>query len=501
MIHRHYLSCLLVASTLSLPGHLSGQIDWTGPSGTVADPNSGNWSDAGNWDPSAPTSGDSTILRFTNTDSSNPAYTSTLDVGAAGSVFDVNQLIFNNNATSGNDVGITINAVDNRSIRLTGDNPSLIQNGSRRSEINAPVLFEPTSGSSIISGDGTGFLVIGSRGVLDAGNAGVLTKNGSGTLFFAWRNDGGANQAFIADRVVVNSGNFAFDARANIPTDVIVEVYGSGTYGSVTNGGGGYSVGGVIGDGSLRNQTNQTRTTAINVAEGETYQFNGSITDGRIANVQIGGQGRQVFGNGANITRNVTIGNTSQSSNFTFNDGHLGITGTVTGGGTTYVGNGGTLSGDGIWNRTLIVEAGGTLSPGNSTGTLTVGDTTLLDGFIYNWEFDNLDNSSDLIDILGTLDLTNGQTGTINLIGLNGNDLESFNGNFSLFTTLGIIGAGDGALSGWEVILNGDSDTGWFAAVSGNDIIIAIPEPSTYAAIFGSAALLLIFFRRRVKKE
>ncbi|MCC5805828.1 MAG: PEP-CTERM sorting domain-containing protein [Opitutales bacterium] len=490
-MNKSTLSSLAALLATAVAAH--GQIVWTGETGTGADPDSGNWSDAGNWDPSAPTSGPTTALSFSNTDPANPEYTSTLDIGGENNVFDVNQMTFNNNATSGNDVGIFIERTDNRSLRFTGANPSLIQNGSRRSEIRVPILFDPTSGDSIISGNGDGFLVVGAGGSVDAGTHGTLTKNGSSTFFFNVSSGG-----FSADRIIVNDGRFGFDGRLGQHSGVIVEVYGSGSYGLLGHGGDGFTIGGAIGDGWLRNQTNQDRAMGINVEEGGNYEFNGTITDSRIRNVRIGGEGTQIFGNGAEVSRDVLVGSTSQTSEVSLSGGNLAISGTVTGGGTTYVGDGGTLSGDGTWERALVVEDGGTLSPGASTGTLTVGNTTLLNGFIYNWEFNSFDDTSDLINVLGSLDLTDGQAGTINMIGLGGSDFSEFGGSLAIFTTNGIVGADDGDTLDWIVTLNGVEQS-WTATVVGDTVVI--PEPSTYAALFGIGALgMVLFLRRRARR-
>lgn len=173
--------------------------------------------------------------------------------------------------------------------------------------------------------------------------------------------------------------------------------------------------------------------------------------------------------------------------------------------------NAGTLAGTGSVTQALLTVGGAmtlspgmhgaTVSPGSETGTLTSNNMRLNDGFIYNWEYRTGNNSSDLFHLLGTLDLNDANTvgTTINVIGLDAQDLQSFGGSLTLFRTDGgVTGAvpGDGILE-WTVSVDGNTNSGWFAQVQGDDIVLAIPEPGTLLLLGFAVALLMQFRRHR----
>ncbi|SSC67149.1 autotransporter domain-containing protein [Ciceribacter selenitireducens] len=73
--------------------------------------------------------------------------------------------------------------------------------------------------------------------------------------------------------------------------------------------------------------------------------------------------------------------------------------------------DGGTLGGTGTLGN-VAVASGGTVAPGNSIGTISVGDITFASGSIYSVEVDDLGNS-DLIDASGTATIDSGATVTV----------------------------------------------------------------------------------------
>ncbi len=177
----------------------------------------------------------------------------------------------------------------------------------------------------------------------------------------------------------------------------------------------------------------------------------------------------------------------------------------------------GTLSGSGGVGA-LSASSGGTLSPGNSPGTLTAGNTTFAGGGAYTWESNNATGVSgtnyDLLSISGALTITatSGDPFAINLTSLLANNspgnVINFNSAQNYGYTIatasgGIIGFNTSAFtvntSGFSNALNGGT---WSLAASGNNLDLtftasAIPEPSTYAAILGLAALCLAAARRK----
>ncbi|MDO8540710.1 MAG: PEP-CTERM sorting domain-containing protein [Opitutaceae bacterium] len=164
---------------------------------------------------------------------------------------------------------------------------------------------------------------------------------------------------------------------------------------------------------------------------------------------------------------------------------------------------------------------GGSVSPGNSPGTMTAGATTFGPGGSYTWEINSTTPGGagastgwDLLSISGALTITStsGSPFTIHLTSLMANnspgDVFNFNASQNSSYTIATASGGIGSFSANQFTLNTDSFSNalhggtWSLAAAGNDLNLnftasAIPEPSTYAAIAGVAALALAAWRRR----
>ena len=283
--------------------------------------------------------------------------------------------------------------------------------------------------------------------------------------------------------------------------------------------------------------------TPVQIASGATLDLNGHTT----AVSQLAGGGNVALGH-ASLAVN-------QSGNSTFSgaisgtgglaksgSGVLTFTGTgtftgpttVTGGGLKINGSiaqspvtvtgGGVLSGAGTVGN-LTLGAGGVLSPGNSPGTLAAGNTIFGGGASTIWQINQATGGTaggnpgwDLVNISGsltitatsgntytftlqTLDVTTGLTGLP--AGFNPNQSYSF---VTAATTGGISGFSVGAFTiDTSGVVPGLPGT-WSLEQSGNNLdvvysVTAVPEPSTYAALLGAAALGAAFlFRRRVQR-
>lgn len=144
--------------------------------------------------------------------------------------------------------------------------------------------------------------------------------------------------------------------------------------------------------------------------------------------LQKQGQGLlQLTGDSSAFTGSVTI-----------EAGRLAVNGKL--GGSQTVGNGAFLGGNGTigsgLGSTLTVAQGGTLSPGNSIGTLTIdGDLALQAGSRFEVEVDPQSTAADLVHVTGNASLAGG----VAHIGENG--------NYNLRSTYTILSA-DGSLSG-----------------------------------------------------
>lgn len=102
--------------------------------------------------------------------------------------------------------------------------------------------------------------------------------------------------------------------------------------------------------------------------------------------------------------------------------------------------DGATLGGTGTLGN-VAVASGGTVAPGNSIGTISVGDITFASGSFYSVEVDDLGNS-DLIDASGTATIDSGATVTVGPE--NGTDDGSTYTSGTVYTILSATGGVNG---------------------------------------------------------
>ncbi|PJI41599.1 MAG: hypothetical protein CTR54_14535 [Rhizobium sp.] len=103
--------------------------------------------------------------------------------------------------------------------------------------------------------------------------------------------------------------------------------------------------------------------------------------------------------------------------------------------------DGATLGGTGTLGN-VAVASGGTVAPGNSIGTISVGDITFASGSFYSVEVDDLGNS-DLIDASGTATIDSGATVTVGPE--NGTDDGSTYTSGTVYTILSAAGGVNGS--------------------------------------------------------
>ena len=166
------------------------------------------------------------------------------------------------------------------------------------------------------------------------------------------------------------------------------------------------------------------------------------------------------------------------------------VTGSGTGGGDVIVNAGAKLGGGGLLGGAITVD--GIIAPGNSIGTLNVGNSVTWNGSADNeWNFElGSGNSSDLLNVGGdflqgsgsvfSFDFMNSAAiGTFVLVDWSGTS-SFLSGDFS-YTNLG------GGLAG-------------AFAVNGSQLeftTTAIPEPATTGLIAGSGVLAYVMYLRR----
>jgi autotransporter-associated beta strand protein len=284
--------------------------------------------------------------------------------------------------------------------------------------------------------------------------------------------------------------------------------------------------------------------TSLQISSGATLDLNShAVTVGQLAgsgNVALGHASLAINQSG-NSTFSGAISGTGGLAKsgggvltFTGTGTFTGAT-TVTGGGLKINGsiaqspvtvtNSGVLSGAGTVGN-LTIGGGGVLSPGNSPGTLTVnGNATFGGGGNTIWQINQATSGTaggnpgwDLVNITGTLTITATSVSpfvfklqSLNLAGDAAGSATGFNpGQSYSFLTAATTGGISGfSASAFTIDTSGfqNSFTGtWSLEQIGNNLdvvytVSAVPEPSTYAALLGAAALGAAFlFRRRVPR-
>ena len=192
----------------------------------------------------------------------------------------------------------------------------------------------------------------------------------------------------------------------------------------------------------------------------------------------------------------------------------------------------GTLSGSGAVGA-FTLASGGTLTPGNSPGTLTAASALVLGGSTYNWEISSLTGTAgtnwDLFSVGGLLNMsgvTSANKWNLVVTGDSGfagwTDTNSYSYVFaqaasvsgfsstvgtdvtSLFniTTSGIASKPNASfnVNGDFKVLVGSGTDG-----NGNQIttlnLMAVPEPSTHSLLLIGGGLAAVLFRRRLGKR
>lgn len=307
--------------------------------------------------------------------------------------------------------------------------------------------------------------------------AGSLTVGGSAAL----------NGTSAATSVSVTSGTLSLGGNNRLATGASVSLGAGTTLGLGANS---QQLAGLTGNGSVT--TSSSGSLNLNIAS-DNSTYAGAISGG--GSLTKSGNGT-LFLTGANTLTGTT----------TVSAGTLRVNGSI--GGNATVASGATLGGTGTIAGAVNVT--GVLSPGASIESLSVGTTTFGNGSTFEWEYNSADQTADLLDVNGDLNL-NG-TVTLNLVDLALSPQPiTLNTKFTLISYTGAWNSGtfsgysdDSTFSfggiDWVINYNdatgGNNFSGDQSGSSGFVTMTVVPEPSSLGLALLAGGLLATRRRR-----
>ena len=278
---------------------------------------------------------------------------------------------------------------------------------------------------------------------------GTLAQIGSGTL-------------------VLNAANtYTGGTTLNAGTIQLAAANALGTSGNITFGGGTLQYGSGISSDLSPRLKNSASAIAIDT-NNQAVTFASAIDSTNAGGLTKSGAGT--------LTLNATNSYTGAT---TVNAGTLAVNGSIATSSLTTINSGAALVGSGTLGA-LTIASGGTMNPGNSPGTLTVGDTTWSGGGNYNWQIHDATGSAgtgwDLLASTGTLTIgaTSGDKFKINLWSLSALSPDT-NGtpiNFNASSNYAWNIANFSSISGFsddkfQVVASASNGTGGFSGFTG----------------------------------
>lgn len=521
-----------------LGSSLSAQTIWNHASSTA-------WNTAGNWSAGVPSA--STYAQFSSvagsgiwgisgTTSTTQAIeltsdrTSGVTIGASGTTGAL--LVFTLN-------GATLNSTSNVILRNNSSYNLTFQPNNGQSNPNTLSITLGNATDNVISIDGSGNVAFGvivagaGKLTLSGAGSGALTLNaantfsggmtinsgtrlninnssalGTGTFSIAGgtidNTSGEAINSSANNNTQTWSGNFSFmgSNSLNLGTGTVTLSGGSRT---VAVNGSTLSVGGAIGDGSNGYGLSKTGSGTLSLTGNSTFSGGTTISAGTLSaghNNALGTGAVSVTGGTLSIANNISIGNALS----------LGSSGTLSGAGasSTYTG---LLSGTGTLAGSLTLGSGANINPGNSPGILSnTGTLTFDSGSTYTWELAALSTTGagtnfDQIANTGIINLNGGSLAlSLGSYAPSADPFWTVNRSWTIIST-----TGGGSITGSAMSISTNQSLwasyGSFStALSDHNMVLnwnaaAIPEPSTYAALAGLAALLGVLVHRRRKAK
>jgi autotransporter-associated beta strand protein len=314
------------------------------------------------------------------------------------------------NGTAINSLKLTAASTVTLDGSLTLASGGLLVTGSGATAITGGTLEGASGADLIVHQYSTGDLTVGST-LADNGSATALTKSGPGRLILAGTDNMTGNN-------YLNGGTVSVSSLAELAGGSLFLNNGILSYtGSDTTSSRSVVLAGVGGTFDIQGSATVTQTTPIISGGGATHTINGlTLNLGDWGGLTKTGSGKLVL-----AANNIYNGPTVLSNGVLAVNGTNSLTGTSGGtnysGGGTFTVYGGTLGGTGMISGPVDIKTGGTVSPGNSIGTLTLGSGLTLEGGSTSLFEEQNGSSGDLLQVQGNLVIQPNSTIAVSVLG------------------------------------------------------------------------------------
>ena len=315
--------------------------------------------------------------------------------------------------------------------------------------------------------------------VIGSNVTGVVQNSATSTM-----NLNAANTSF-AGTVTVTTGTLVAATTTALNSNNAVSVASAGTFkaGAAT-----LTIAG-LNDSTTGGTVSNTVANTLTLGGSGTYSFSGVIQNGTgTQTLTKSGAGTQTLA-GVNTYTGAT----------TVSAGTLSVTGSLASGSAVSVASGATLRGTGTINGATTIASGGTLAAGLSAasiGTLTFTSTLDTTGATVSLKLNSTGGTFDLLTSSGAVTLGSGSA-TLSLTDIGSGSWTGTSSAFSILHGSSISGTFLGLSDGSTIAVGSNSFTINYTASDVTLTASAIPEPSTYAAIFGGLALVGAVVQRR----
>jgi len=338
--------------------------------------------------------------------------------------------------------------------------------------------------SNVNSGLGSGNIMLGQGGIVEISGATNFTRDlGTGAGQVQWVGDGGFSAFGGTRNIQLNNGTGTVTWETTFGLNSLI--LGSNFSNGMVNFQNGINLG------------VQSRNVIVNNGT-----VNGDV-DGRFSGVLSGVGGLNKHGLG---TLELTNDNT-YTGNTLVTAGTLLLKGSTSAASAVRVQSGATLGGDGVIGGSVTIDSGAFLSPGNSPGSLDVGDGLTING-TYVWEIDANSTATgfDSINLTGgDLLLGGGSVFNINILG--GVDFTNpFWATAQQWVVINSTGGGSrtgsfGSLTGMVSNSFGSFNLSYGVGADSNVYLnwsgVPIPEPSTaWLILMGGLAIHMLRRKR-----